>query len=224
MVTNWTDDFRPDSPYRPLNWRFRLGRQLAAGPLPAHLEQFLDHTVREVAASLAGEPADPAVIAALELAGSPSLDAAEVEGRVIGGQKDSEIADAMTLAEESVSAYVAIFFDIVHLLRYRGVLRTVAIGQIERRPPTPEEAICWGGFLFGGPVAGLVADYFRRGFADGRRITGTPGLEAEACKAMRAVRKWLGFLGPPRDLAICRMRWVAAMKKDLHQRRQAAAA
>jgi len=201
-----------------------LGRQVSAGPPPPYLEHFVDDIVREVAAALVGEPADPAVIAALALADNPSLDVAEVQGRVIGGQDDAEVAAATKLAAETESAYLGVLFDIMHLLMHPGALPAIAVGQIDRQAPTPAEAVRWAGFVFGGPTAGLVADYFRGGFGDGRRITGTPGLESEACKDMRAVRKWLGVLGPPTDLAICRMRWLGVMKKELHERRQAAAA
>jgi len=224
MPITWPDDYRPDSPFRLLNWRVRLGQQLAAGPLPPHLEQFVDDTVRAVAAALTGDPTDQAVVAALELADSPSLDAAEVEGRVIGGQTNLEIADAMKLPAETVAVYTAVFFDIRHLLKYRCALRLIAAGQMDGRAPTPEESIRWAGFLFGGSLAGIVADYYRHGFDDGRRITGTPGLDSEGRKDMRAVRKWLRGLGPSRDPVICPMRWVAARKTDLHDREQADAA
>jgi hypothetical protein len=223
MPITWPEDYRPDSPFRPLNLRVRLGQQLAAGPLPPHLEQFVDDTVRAVAAALAGDLTDQAVVAALALAGSPSLDATEIEGRVIGGQTDSEIADAMKLPAETVAAYVAVFFDIRHWLIDRGTLRLILTGLMYGRTPSPEESVRWAGFLFGGPLAGMVAEYYRHGFGDGRRITGAPGLDSESRKDMRSVRKWLRGLGPSRDPAVCRMRF-AARKKDLHDRGQADAA
>src|SRR5262245_54563064 len=170
MPPNWPDDYRPGSSFRPLDWRYRLGRQLADGPLPPHLEPFVDDITRAVAATLVGDQIDPAVAAALVLANGPSLDTAEIEGRVIGGQTDAEIADAMKLAVEAVAAYVAVFFDVRHLLKHRGALRAIAVGKIDCQVPTPQEAIRWAGFVFNGPLVGLVADYFRHGFADGRRI------------------------------------------------------
>src|SRR5262249_46338719 len=136
---------------------------------------------------------------------------------------DAEIADAMKLAVEAVSNYISTSFDVRHLLKHRGALRAIAVGKIDRQPPTPAEAVRWAGFVMGGPIVGTVADYFRRGFADGGRITGTPGVDAEACRTMRAVRRWLGTLGPLRSPDVCLMRWAAAMKKDLHERCLAAA-
>jgi hypothetical protein len=223
MTTTWPDDFRPESPFRPLDWRFRLGRQLANGPLPPHLEPYVDNVIRAVAAFLVGDRVDPAVAAALVLANGPSLDTAEIEGRGIGGQTDAEIADAINLTVEAVSAYLSTFFDVRHLLKHRGALRAIAVGQIDRQAPTPEEAVRWAGFVFDGSLVGVVADYFRRGFADGRRITGTPGMDAEACRTIPSVRRWLGTLGPLRAPDVCLMRWAAVMKKDLHERSLAAA-
>jgi hypothetical protein len=166
-----------------------LGQQLAAGPLPRHLQQFADDTVRAIAAALTGDPTDQAIVAALALADGSRLDIAEIEGRLIGGQTEAEIADALRLPVETVTAYIAVFFDLWQLLKYRGALRAIAIGQIGPQTPTPVQAILWAGFHFDGPLAGLVADYFRRGFGDGRRITGIPDLDAETCATMRSVRK-----------------------------------
>lgn len=222
MLTTWPDDCLHDSLFRPLNWRLLLGQQLAAGTLPPHLEQFVDDTVRAVAAALTGEPTDQAVVTALALADSPSLDAAEVEGRVFGGQTDAEVADAMKLPAQTVAAYVAVFFDIRRWLIDRGTLRVILSGLMYGRTPTPEESVRWAGFVSGGPLAGMVADYFRHGFGDGRRITGAPGLDPETRKDMRSVRKWLRGLGPSRDPAISRMRGVTTRKKNRHARRRAA--
>jgi hypothetical protein len=222
MPNTWPDDCRDDSLFRPLNWRVRLGQVLAARPVPPPLQHFVDDTVRAVAAALTGDPTDQAVVAALALADSPSMDATEIEGRVFGGQTDAEVADAMKLPAETVAAYVAVFFDIRHWLIYRGMLRLILAGLIYGRRPTPEESVRWAGFAFGGPLAGMVADYFRHGFGDGRKITGTPGLDSETCKDMRSVRKWLRGLGPSRDQAVIRMRGVPTRKKDRHERRRAA--
>ena len=60
MVTNWPDDFRQELPHRPLDWRFKLASQIAAGSLPPHLEQFVDDNVRAVAVALVGGQANPA--------------------------------------------------------------------------------------------------------------------------------------------------------------------
>jgi hypothetical protein len=142
---------------------------------------------------------------------------------VIGGQTDAEIAAAINLPAETVAAYVALFFDIRGVLNRRGSLRSIAVGGIDSRTPIPEEAIRWAGFKFGGPMAGKVAEYFRRGFGDGRRITGSPGLDVGACKEFRFIRTWLSAIDPDKDAAVVIFRWLASQKKDLHKRRLEAA-
>lgn len=219
MVTTRCDDFRPGSPFRPLNWRYMLAKQLANGPLPPHLERFVDDTVRAVAAALVSDQADPAVVTAVALADGPPLDIAELEGRVIGGQSDAEIADAMGLSEDVVAAYIAVFFDIWHLVKYPGAFRAIAIGHIDHRPPTPEEAVRRAGFQFDGQMAGLVAAYFRLGFGDGRRITRKPGFDSEACKTTRSIRNWLCCLGPPKDPIVTMQRWAAVRNRELRNSR-----
>jgi hypothetical protein len=216
-------DFRPESPFRPLDWRYRLARDLAAGTLEPYLTRFADNTVRAAASALNGEQHDAAATGALALMNGPPLDVAELEARVIGGQTDAEIGAAMNLPAATVTASIDIFFDVRGLLTCRSRLRAIAAGGIDSRAPTPEEAIRWAGFRFDGPWAGKVAEYFRRGFGDGRRITGTPGLDADACKQFRSIRNWLSSLDPDKDPAVVIFRWLAFQKKDLHERRRQAA-
>src|SRR5204862_3100927 len=92
------EDYRPPSPFRAPDWRSCLAARLMAGPLPPHLDRQVDALVRAAAAALAGEPADPALLAALDLWAGPPLAAAEVEGRAVGGQSDAQIAAATGLA------------------------------------------------------------------------------------------------------------------------------
>jgi hypothetical protein len=216
-------DFRSDASFRPRDWRFQLSELLAAGPLPPHLAHFADATVRAAAAASTGNTADNAITAAQAIANGSPLDAAEVEGRVISGQTDAEIGVAIKLPTETVAAYVALFFDVRHLLDCRSRLRSIAAGGIDTFTPTRQDTIRWAGFRFGGMRVGLVADYYRLGFDDGRRITGTAGLEAAECKDFRWVRNWLSAVGPIKNPAAVLYRSLAYRKKDLHERRRAAA-
>jgi hypothetical protein len=216
------EDFRPESPFRPRNWRFQLSELLAAGQLPPYLARYADATVHAAAAARSGKPADDAVIGALALANGPSLQVAELEGRVIARQTDSEIADAMKLPVKTIGAFVALYFD-RHLLDCPSRLRSIAAGGIHTFTPTKEDTIRWAGFVQGEWLVGKVAEFYRRGFDDGRRITGTAGLDAETCKDFRSVRNWLTAIGPIKNQAALIYRMLAYRKKDLYERRRAAA-
>jgi len=216
------EDFRPNS-FRPGNWRLQMAEELAAGPLPPYVAPLADDIVRAASASLAGNSADEAISTALAIADGQPLAAAEIEGRVISGQTDAEIADAMNLPAETVAAYVALCFDIRHLINCREMLQSIAAGGIATSRATQPDKIRWAGFCRGEWLVGKVAKYFRLGF-DGRRITATAGLDAETIKDFRVVRKWLKAIGPIKDPIAVLYRMMCYRKREVEECRRVAGA
>lgn len=216
-------DFRPESPSRPANWRLQLAELLAAGRMPPYLAPFVDAAVRAAAASLTGKKAHQAVGAALAIASDAPLHAAEIQGRVIAGQSNAEIADAMQCHPITLAKYLGLFFDVRPLLNDRGRIRSIAAGGIDILTPTPENMIRWAGYCYDGATVGLVAEYFRCGFDDGRRIVGTPELDAKRCQEFRWVRLWLSLIDPVKDPGAVVGRGNAYRKKASHKRRRTAA-
>jgi len=161
--------------------------------MPPYLAQFIDSAVRTAAASLTGKKAHQAVGAALAIASDAPLHAAEIQGRVIAGQSNAEIADAMQCHPVTLAKYIALHFDIQPLLNHRSRLRSIAAGGIDTLTPTPEDMIRWAGYCYDGATVGLVAEYFRYGFDDGRQFVVTPDFDAERCQEFRWVRKWLSL-------------------------------
>lgn len=215
-------DFPAETPLLPVEWRLRINERLAGGLPSPYAQPFVDQIVGMVVAHATRRHGDQAVAAAVAIANDRPLDAAEIEGRVLAGESDAEVGQAINLPPETVAAYVAVFFDVRHLLDSRDRLWSIAAGEMRTRPPVPKEAIRFAGFKFDGPTVGLVADYFRRGLDDGRRITGTPGLSSNDCRDLRAVRSWLGKIGPMTDQAVL-YRGIAHRKKTEHEGRRSAA-
>jgi len=214
------EGLRPDS-FQPGNWRLQLAEDLAEGPLPPYLAPLADDTVHAAAAALVDNSADGPVSAAVALANGSSLDGAEIEGRVIAGQTDAEIAAAIKFPAETVAAYVALCFDIRYLLSNRSLLRSIAAGGIATLAPTQADMIRWAGFCRGEQFVGRVAEYFRLGLGDGRRITPNSARDPEACKEFRVVRRWLSTIRPISDPAAIVCRIMACRKKEFHELRRA---
>jgi len=162
--------------------------------MPPDLAPLVDPDVRAVAAIFSGNGTDQAVGAALAIASDAPWDAVEIQGRVIAGQTNAEIADVMHCHPVTLAKYIALHFDIQPLLNHRSRLRSIAAGGIDTLTPTPEDMIRWAGYCYDGATVGLVAEYFRYGFDDGRQFVVTPDFDAERCQEFRWVRNWLSLV------------------------------
>ncbi len=96
---------------RPVYWRLRLAKRLAAGPLTNYARRWVDDVVQRAACALGGEP-DPHIQAALDLHHNGDvMDRAEVTARILAGQPSRSIAIAVGLPKAVVDLFEQLVFD-----------------------------------------------------------------------------------------------------------------
>jgi len=180
---------------RPIDRRFRLAWSMARGLLPDFAHDWGDDLVQQAADVLRGDqPADPAIMAALNLRAGPLLDRAEVEARLLAGQEPVNVAAAMGLPAAVVETYLQLYFDLTGQTRARSWMAHEAIGIKALCGLTPDdiEAILkLLGFLFGLGVLEPALRYYRLGLHLVADLDAVPDLDAEGSAWARCIRYWI---------------------------------
>jgi hypothetical protein len=132
-------DLWPDSPFRPVDWRWARARELAFGPgrrqrwdddrvIQAH-RFFL--TWRRVGGELTGPGLageDPAILGAVQLLHGSPRRRWELEARILARQTDEEIGSRLGVPTPVIEAYESLFFAVRDKLQASDWIMCDAIG------------------------------------------------------------------------------------------------
>jgi hypothetical protein len=168
-------DLLPGCPSRPPDWRWRRAVLLARGE--DRRRKWDDRSVARARRSLKSPGragTDPAVSGARLLRGGPPRRRWEVEGRLLAGQADAEIAGHIGVEPDVVLAYEQLFFEVREWLGCTDwiVFHAIGLGPRERSLSGELETIWKSWAYFCGP---LVLDALIESSPDeaGRRPTAT---------------------------------------------------
>jgi hypothetical protein len=188
-------DLRPDAMPRPIDRRIRLARLLARGLLPGFAMDWADDLVRQTAEVLRGvQPADPVILAALNLRAASQLDRGELEARMLAEQGPADVAAAMGLSVAVVDAYARLFFDLTGQAQARSWMLHEGIGPKAFYGLTPDDVdviLKIVGFRCGLGVLEPVVRYYRRGLHRVADLDAVPDLDAEERAGARSIRFWV---------------------------------
>jgi hypothetical protein len=180
---------------RPIARRFRLARLLASGELPDFARDWADDLVRRAADVLRGDqPADPAIMAALNLRAGPLLDRAEVEARLLAGQEPVKVAAAMGMPAAVVQTYSSLYFDLAGQTQARSWMMNEGIGvkaYAGLKPDDVDVLLKLIGFQCGLGVLEPAVRYYRKGLHLVADLDGVPDLDVEERAWARSIRYWI---------------------------------
>jgi hypothetical protein len=147
-------DLRPESPYRPVDWRYRLAEAILSGQLPpsrGRLDPWVGRVIRFLSDQSAGKDdapcpgsalLDPALLAAFQVRSAvDSRLRSELEARVLAGQSTAAIAALCGLPPEVVEAHVHVFFDLEGRLGASDYVTSVVIGIVPHEGLTDIDAL-----------------------------------------------------------------------------------
>ena len=166
--------FRPDNPFRPVDWRWERARQLASGRSPRcrwddkitlAASRFLRDQERtaDEASGTGLVDRDREILGALQIRrGVPRL-FWELEARILAGQSDEEIGSRLGVPGSVVEAYESLFFSVREKLHASDWVMCHVIGpKVYERLSEQDIDIIWKLWAYrGGPLVldGLIATH-----------------------------------------------------------------
>jgi hypothetical protein len=147
-------DLQPESPYHPVDWRYRLAEAILSGRLPTprrRLDPWVRRAIRFLVDQVAGTGdapcpgsalLDPALLGAFQVrfSGDSRL-RSELEARVLAGQSTAAIAALCGLPPEVVEAHVHVFFDLEGRLGASDYVSAVVIGVALHDGPSTTDSL-----------------------------------------------------------------------------------